>query len=170
MAGPFLHDLLADGAARTPHALALIESDRTPRPVTYSELDALANRFAHVFREAGVDAGDRVVIALENGASQVAAYFGAMKAGGIAVPLPAGARSDRLAPAVRDCSPRVCLLDPPTLRGVGAGSPLAEVPVVLSLGMPPADFTPAVAVRPIEPLLAAAPTSPLSQQIGRAHV
>jgi len=73
--------------------------------VTYSELDGLANRFANLLRESGVRRGDRVVIALENSIEMVAGYFGAMKAGAVAVPLPHGPRSDRLANVILDCAP-----------------------------------------------------------------
>ena len=69
---------------------------------------------------AGVSRGDRVVIALENSIELVGAYLGAMKAGAVAVPLPAGPRSDRLAAAVADCSPAVCVIDPATAHEVDA--------------------------------------------------
>ncbi|MGE3507322.1 MAG: class I adenylate-forming enzyme family protein [Vicinamibacterales bacterium] len=153
-----LTDLLEAGAARTPTAPALITDARA---ITYVELDRLANRFARVFLAAGISPGDRVVLALENGIEQVAAYFGAMKAGGVAVPLPAGPRSDRLLPAVLDCSPRACLLDPATLRAQGADSPIGRVPAVFSFGSwPPTAETP-LGARRIEPLIQMVEEGPL---------
>jgi amino acid adenylation domain-containing protein len=106
-----VHQLLSHAAARTPDATAIIEPSRT---VTYGQLDGLANRFANVLRESGVRRGDRVVIALENSVEMVAAYFGAMKAGAVAVPLPQGPRSDRLAKAVADCTPAACIVNTAT--------------------------------------------------------
>lgn len=148
-----LPDLLARQARYAPEAVALVDGDRT---IGYAALDTLVDRFAHVFHAAGVTAGERVVLALENGIDQVAAYLGVMRAGGIAVPLPAGPRSDRLAPAVRDCTPRVCVLDPATWRGLPATSPVHTVPAAFSLGAWPVRATRPAHVHPIEAALASA--------------
>ncbi len=72
--------------------------------------------------------GDRVIIALDNSAEQVAAYFGVMKAGGVAIPLPSGARNDRLAKAVIDGRPRACIIDAATARELGTDHPLTGFP------------------------------------------
>jgi len=119
-----LHQQLEASAAHAPHATALIEPTRE---TTYAELDQRANRFARLFVKTGVGPGDRVVIALDNGLDMVAAYLGAMKAGGVAVPLPGGAKSDRLAIAVADCQPRVCVVDPGAV-GVMVGARSAWTP------------------------------------------
>jgi long-chain acyl-CoA synthetase len=126
-----LHRFLELSAAATPDAPALIERDRVS---SYRDLDRLATQCAHLFRAHGVTAGDRVVIALDNGAEMVAAYFGAMKAGAIAVPLPAGPRSDRLPAALTDCTPHLALIDEPTARVLGPRGVFAEVPHVLVHG------------------------------------
>jgi acyl-CoA synthetase (AMP-forming)/AMP-acid ligase II len=103
-----LHRLLDESAQRTPDAVALIEPQRA---ITYGELQGRANQFADLFLRSGVKRGDRIVLALDNSIELVAAYFGAMKSGGVAVPLPGGPRSDRLMPAIADCTPTVCVLD-----------------------------------------------------------
>jgi long-chain acyl-CoA synthetase len=122
-----VHQLLSQSAARTPDAISLIEPRRQ---VTYGELDRLVNRFANLFVASGVQRGDRVLVALENSIELVGAYFGAARAGGVAVPLPAGPRSDRLARAVVDCAPRVCVIDPATELEVTPEHPLVQVPAV----------------------------------------
>jgi long-chain acyl-CoA synthetase len=122
-----VHRLLEESARRTPQAPVLIEPGRT---TSYEQLDREANRFANLFRSCGVTRGDRIVIALENGLEQVAAYLGTMKAGAVAVPLPAGPRSDRLSNAVKDCAPRVCIIDAATARESGTGGPFSSVPHV----------------------------------------
>ncbi|MGE0463314.1 MAG: class I adenylate-forming enzyme family protein [Vicinamibacterales bacterium] len=111
-----LHQFVEEWAARTPQAPALIEPARW---TTYAELDRSANRFGHLFHRNGVAAGDRVVIALDNGVDMVAAYLGALKAGAVAVPLPGGARSDRLQHAIDDCTPRLCVVDAGAARAMG---------------------------------------------------
>jgi len=122
-----VHGLLEDSARRAPDVVALIESRRQ---TTYRSLDRLANQIAHLCHACGVDRGDRVVIALENSLEMVAAYLGAQKAGGVAVPLLPGPRSDRLGAAVRDCLPRMAIVDTATARAFGGRDQLGSIPHV----------------------------------------
>jgi long-chain acyl-CoA synthetase len=110
-----LHHLLADSARRTPDAVAVISGGRH---FTYRELDLAANRAARLLQLHGVQRGDRVVIALENGFEMLSAYFGALKSGATAVPMAAGPRSDRLAHCVTECEPKVALIDAATARAI----------------------------------------------------
>ena len=125
-----VHQFLETSAARTPDALALIERDRE---VSYGALDRMANQCAHLFRQCGLAPDDRVVVALDNSAEMAAAYFGAMKAGGVAVPLPAGPRSDRLPAALADCTPQVAIVDAATATVLGPRGVFAGVPHVFVL-------------------------------------
>jgi long-chain acyl-CoA synthetase len=122
-----VHRLLEESTCRAPGAIALVEPGRA---TSYEQLDREANRFANLFRSKGIVRGDRILIALENGLEQVAAYLGAMKAGAAAVPLPAGPRSDRLSHAVKDCSPKICVIDPATARESTSDGPFGSVPYV----------------------------------------
>ena len=122
-----VHHLLEASAAKRPDAPALIELRRT---TSYAELDAVANRFARMFGSAGIVAGDRVVIALDNCLEMVGAYLGAMKAGAVAVPLPGGAGSDRLAYATADCAPKAAVIDAATARSTALHDAFAPVPAV----------------------------------------
>ena len=138
MSAVLVHQLLSHAAKRTPAATAIIEPSRS---VTYSELDGLANRFANLLRESGVRRGDRVVIALENSIAMVAGYFGAMKAGAVAVPLPHGPRSDRLANVILDCAPTACIVNAAT---AGDTATFAHVPrVFIDYGRRQPRFRPA---------------------------
>ncbi len=59
---------------------------RTDRgALTYREVQALANRFGHLLREAGVEAEQRVLIALPDGPEYVGALFGALRIGAVVV-------------------------------------------------------------------------------------
>ncbi|PYO60194.1 MAG: benzoate-CoA ligase family protein, partial [Gemmatimonadetes bacterium] len=49
--------------------------------LTYREIQALANRFGHVFTESGVEPEQRVMIALPDGPGFVGALFGTLKIG-----------------------------------------------------------------------------------------
>ena len=134
-----VHQFLESAAALAPDAPVLIERDRH---LSYGALDRMANQCARLFHHCGVTRGDRVVIALDNSAEMVAAYLGTMKAGAVAVPLPAGPRSDRLPTALADCTPRVAIVDEPTARAFGPRGVLSSVPhvFVVSPSDPSASF------------------------------
>src|SRR5881397_1710078 len=53
--------------------------------LTYREIQALANRFGHVFTESGVEPEQRVMIALPDGPGFVGALFGTLKIGAVVV-------------------------------------------------------------------------------------
>ncbi|MFB8113761.1 amino acid adenylation domain-containing protein [[Kitasatospora] papulosa] len=67
-----------------PGDVALIDGDST---VTYGELEARANQFAHLLRARGVRAEDPVAVCLERGPETVIALLGVVKAGGCYVPV-----------------------------------------------------------------------------------
>ena len=119
-----VHHYLERSAQRTPDVLAIIEPTRS---ISYGELDRLANRVANLLHLSGVARGDRVVLAMDNCIELVAAYFGTMKAGAVAVPLPGGPKSDRLPRAIVDCSPTAAIVDPATAALAVAQHPLAAV-------------------------------------------
>ncbi len=74
--------LLARQARRVPDRTALIFYGRE---VTFRELDAAASHFAGWLRSRDIQAGDRVAIMLENSPQFAIAYYGALRAGAIAV-------------------------------------------------------------------------------------
>jgi len=76
--------IVADGAAAHPERTALWVDGAV---VSYGELDRRAAVAAAALRADRVDRGDRVAIRLPNASSFVAAYFGALRAGAIVVPL-----------------------------------------------------------------------------------
>ena len=55
------------------------------RAVTFAELDASAGRFAGFLQARGLSPGDRVAIFLENSPQFAIAYYGTLRAGGVAV-------------------------------------------------------------------------------------
>src|SRR5216683_1352487 len=74
--------LLARQARRVPDRPALIFYGRE---ITFRELDAAASHFAGWLRSRDIQAGDRVAILLENSPQFAIAYYGALRAGAIAV-------------------------------------------------------------------------------------
>src|SRR5215467_693541 len=79
--------------------------------VTYGEFDRLTNRAAHVLRELGVEAGDRVTLALGNSIHWVAAAFGALKIGAIVHPVNPALGASELRFIVGHADPRVIVTD-----------------------------------------------------------
>ncbi|MBI4941099.1 MAG: acyl--CoA ligase [Actinobacteria bacterium] len=78
-----LGDQLRRHAANQPAKVAFVAfgADGTRTAVTYGELDAMANRAAHVLLGQGVVRGDRVAMLSRNRVDVVAVYYGALKVG-----------------------------------------------------------------------------------------
>ncbi len=93
------HELVAETAARTPDAPALLHGDET---ISYAELEARANRMANHLRGLGVVPESRVALALDRSAELVVGILGTMKAGAAYVPLDPAYPADRLAYMLQD--------------------------------------------------------------------
>lgn len=86
-----LDRLLAESAARHPNQPAVIFGARLGRRIldralSYRQLDEAVNRFAAGLQGLGVKQGDRVAIVMPNCPQFVIAFYGTLRAGGIAVP------------------------------------------------------------------------------------
>ncbi|WP_459549115.1 (2,3-dihydroxybenzoyl)adenylate synthase [Nocardia sp. X0981] len=89
--GTPLGELLRNTARRRPDRPALLG----PRPLTYAELDAEADRMAYGFLTLGLAPGDRVVVQLPNTPEFAIVLFGLLRAGIIPVlTLPAHRRAE----------------------------------------------------------------------------
>jgi amino acid adenylation domain-containing protein len=93
MTEKLVHDLLSDSAARHPDRPAVVDGERS---MSYAELDATANRVAHLLRECGVAHGDRVGLFLDKSLEAVVGIYGTLKAGATYVPLDPAAPPARL--------------------------------------------------------------------------
>lgn len=106
-----VHHALAERAARTPHAPALIADDAE---LSYAQLRAAALRIAAQLR-AGVpdDAPLRrhVVVCMQKSALAVAAIYGVLLAGGSYVPVEADLPAERLAHILRETDCLCVLVD-----------------------------------------------------------
>jgi fatty-acyl-CoA synthase len=80
-----------------------------PHRVTYRQLNALANRFAHALRGLGVGRGDRVATLSPNRLEYPAIYFAVAKLGAIHVPLNVRWKPDELRYALAQSEARLLL-------------------------------------------------------------
>ncbi|GAU66922.1 putative non-ribosomal peptide synthetase, partial [Streptomyces sp. NBRC 110611] len=99
-----IHERLAEQAARTPDAVAVVAEDTT---LTYRELDERANQLAHHLRELGAGADTLIGLSVERGAGMVVGLLGIIKAGAAYVPLDPAFPADRLAYMLQDSGARL---------------------------------------------------------------
>ncbi|HEX5872667.1 MAG TPA: amino acid adenylation domain-containing protein, partial [Longimicrobium sp.] len=95
-------------AARAPGATAVEFGGES---LTYSELDARANRLAHRLVELGVRPEGRVALCLEPCGGAITGLLGVMKAGGAYVPLDPAAPDERTAFMLAESGARIVLAD-----------------------------------------------------------
>jgi len=81
------------------------------RATTYGELARLAGRFAALLEERGIGSGDRVVLWAENSAEWIAAFYGMLLRGVLAVPLDAYGSTDFALRVAADVQPKLVVGD-----------------------------------------------------------
>ncbi len=121
IADRFLVDRLREGRGGRV-ALRLAE-----REYTYDEVDRLVNRVGNALRARGIRPEERVILALPDGAEYVAALFGILKVGAVAVMVNPGLGTDGMEAMVELTRARVAVVDP------AVAVPVAE-PLVLGPG------------------------------------
>ncbi|MDX3854760.1 amino acid adenylation domain-containing protein [Streptomyces sp. AK02-01A] len=91
--GPTVPELVAEQAARTPDATAVIHADRR---LTYAELNTAADRLADRLRGKGVGPGALVAVRAKRSERLVVGLLGVLKAGAAYIPLDPGYPAARL--------------------------------------------------------------------------
>ena len=97
-----IHSLIEAQVDRTPDAPALTFEEET---ISYAEMDARANRLAHLLRERGVESGQLVGVCLERSVEMIVSLLAIMKAGAAYVPLDPEYPRGRLAFMLEDSTP-----------------------------------------------------------------
>lgn len=95
-----IHELFEAQVELTPDAPAVCGQER----VTYSQLDAQANRLAHRLRSCGVGPEVLAGVFMDCSPAMLASLLAVLKAGGAYVPLDPGYPEERLAAMVADCA------------------------------------------------------------------
>ena len=82
-----LGDLIPRGRDLTKTAMIDLGGERAPREFSFAQIDATANGVARALAKRGLQRGDRIGILSANRAEYIAAYYGIMRAGFVAVPV-----------------------------------------------------------------------------------
>src|SRR6201991_4521571 len=82
-----LGDLIVRDRDMSKIAIVDLGGEDSPREFSYLELDAMANGVARALLKRGLSRGDRVAILSANRTEYLAAYYGIMRAGLVAVPV-----------------------------------------------------------------------------------
>ena len=101
-----VHQLFELQVERSPDAIALVFADQA---LTYSELNARANRLAHVLIDRGVGPEVIVALALERSIELVVSLLAILKAGGAYLPLDPAWPLQRLGQILKDAAPAVVI-------------------------------------------------------------
>lgn len=131
---------LSPRAEREPGRVALIDLGDGERISTCGDLDVRIDRVAGLLRAAGIEPGERVILALGNRTVFLEAMFGVMRAGAVPVPLDTRLGPLQLAHCVADAAPTGAILEPelvPSLPGLLSDRSLR---LCLASGEPPPGF------------------------------
>src|SRR6202140_4396786 len=130
-----LGDLI--GRDRDLAKIAIIDlgGEAGPREFSYARLDAMANGVARGLRARGIKGGVRVAILSANRAEYLAAYYGIMRAGLVAVPINFRFPRHTIHFIIGDCGAKLVFCDSARL----ADCP-AELPCVCFGAQRPASF------------------------------
>ena len=128
-----LADLVADAAAARPAHPALVVGDRTQ---TWSQVEAAVDVAAAGFQGLGLRPGDRVALALTNSPEFVAAYFGALRAGLVAVPVNTGSTQPEVEFVLTDSGASAVVFDRAAAASVRAAVSSSVRPIRVVVGAP----------------------------------
>src|SRR4029077_16470067 len=101
-----LQDTVGAQAERNPEAVAVVFKNET---VTYRQLEEQSNQLARLLKTVGCEKGDRVGLLLPKSIAAIVGMLGALKAGGIYVPMDRASPAARLAKIIDSCEPS-CIL------------------------------------------------------------
>ena len=153
-----LNHLLEESARRFPDKPAVLFDESV---LSYTELDRISSRLAHVLIENGLRRGDRVGIWMPKSIASIVSMHGILKAGGVYVPLDPGAPPERVRYIVEDCGIRLLVSAPAFLERVREIVTAGSTPAVILAAhgpLAPGDFP--VRVVPYDSVLSHPATEP----------
>ncbi|HOB92560.1 MAG TPA: AMP-binding protein [Aquabacterium sp.] len=152
--------LFADSAARTPAAEAVVCGDTR---LTYAQCDATSARLAAGFAGQGIQAGERVLLFIDNRPEFILVLLALQRLGAIAVPV--GVREQRpgLAYIARQCGASAIVIDADLAERAPRGDEAPDLRLHISVGD-------ATDCQPLAPLMACTDAPPPVAQPGEHAV
>ena len=129
-----LATILAEAARKRPDKVAVI--DHAGTRLTYSELWAEARSWAAGLRELGVRPGDTIALQIPNVIDFPRAYYGALAAGAVIVPVHLLLTPDEMAYVLTDSGASLLVAHPSQIESAGAAASLAGVRLVSTADVP----------------------------------
>src|ERR1700726_2513380 len=127
-------------------AIVDLGGEHGPRDFTFTQLDTMANGVARALAKRGLQRGDRIALLSANRAEYIAAIFGIMRAGFVAVPVNFKFPKETVAFILADSGTKFMFWERPDQCPYGtAGASLAGI-------LAPGEFT-AVTPEPREPAM-----------------
>src|SRR5215470_5202741 len=122
-----LATVLAEGARRYPTKTAVVDGDLR---VSYADLWQQARSYAAALQQAGVRPGDAVALMVPNVVDFPRAYYGALAAGAVVVPVHLLLTADEAAYVLKDSRATLLVAHTSQLTVGGAAAAAAGIPVV----------------------------------------
>ena len=137
-----LADRLRASAARLPDKAALVlrPTSGGAGQITYGALDATVDRAAAAFQQAGLAKGDRVALMIGNSEHFVEAFYGALRAGLVVVPLNVTYTANEVAQILADSAASAVVVEEAyhdRLGGISETLPALNTVIVTGASAPP---------------------------------
>jgi long-chain acyl-CoA synthetase len=108
-----LGDLIRRNRDLSKIAIVDLGGEQGPRDFTFAQLDTMSNGVARALVKRGLQRGDRIALLSANRAEYIAAYYGIMRAGFVAVPVNFKFPRDTIHFIIRDSGAKLVFCDAP---------------------------------------------------------
>jgi long-chain acyl-CoA synthetase len=151
-----LGDLIGRGRDLAKIAIIDLGGETPPREISYGRLDAMANGVARGLEARGLERGERVAILSANRSEYLAAYYGIMRAGLVAVPINFKFPRPTIHFIIEDCGAKLVFCDSARRADCPAGLPCVgfgtEEPASFDAFLDPGPFE-AIVPHPDQPAM-----------------
>jgi len=130
--------MLTHAAERWPESVAVVFRDVS---LTFRELEALTNRFAHALRELGIRHGDKVCLLTTNCPEYIVAFYAIARVGAVVSPMNPSYREREIEYQLNDAEAVAIVVHNdlvPLVEAVRARSPKLRHVIAMGPGAPPA--------------------------------
>ncbi|ABC64557.1 acyl-CoA synthetase [Erythrobacter litoralis] len=138
-------------AARPDHPAVIMAG--TGETVTFGEMDAASNRFAHLLRARGIGHDEAFAVLLENRAEFYTLIWGSQRAGTMLVPISTRLTAPEIAYILKDSEAKLLITSTAfddVMQGIRAEC--SDLPVLMMDGEGDEDFAAALDAQPSEPI------------------